>query len=158
MVTSNDDAGKVTKKPAAAKAATQKKAAAKPKAAAAPKPAAARTAPKAAAKPAAASVNKPAASEGESVKKKALYDRVAALSGAKKRDVKVIVEATLAVLGKALSDGEELQLPPLGKLRVSRQKSANGSENLVLRLRRAGGATENKKEHKEGVAPVGEDD
>lgn len=64
---------------------------------------------------------------GPKVRKKDLMDRVAALSGQKRNQAKPVVEATLDALGAALAEGEELDLPPFGKLRVVREKTrANG--------------------------------
>ncbi len=70
------------------------------------------------------------------LKLKGLLDRVVARSGAKKKDAKAVVEATLACLGEALAKGEALNLPELGKARVNRQKGQGGVETLVVRLRR----------------------
>lgn len=75
---------------------------------------------------------------GPIVKKKDLVDRVTAMSGAKKRDVKLIVEATLQVLGDALSKGEELNLPPFGKAKVNRQRDLAQGEMMVVKIRRGG--------------------
>ncbi|WP_116084064.1 HU family DNA-binding protein [Tropicimonas sp. IMCC34011] len=77
---------------------------------------------------------------GATVKKPELIDRVVAQSGVKKRDAKPVVEAMLGVLGEMLSDGREMQVPPLGKLMVGKRKEVSGGEVLNLRLRRTGGA------------------
>jgi DNA-binding protein HU-alpha len=73
------------------------------------------------------------------LKKQELVDRVVKASGAKKKDVKLIMEAALGVLGDALSAGEELNLPPLGKMKVNRQRDEGNAEVLILKLRRGGG-------------------
>ncbi|WP_323005651.1 HU family DNA-binding protein [Pseudorhodobacter sp.] len=73
------------------------------------------------------------------VKKQELVERIVKASGAKKKDVKLIVEAALGVLGDALSAGEELNLPPLGKMKVNRQRDEGNAEILILKLRRGGG-------------------
>ncbi|MGB3313545.1 MAG: HU family DNA-binding protein [Albidovulum sp.] len=70
------------------------------------------------------------------LRKKELFERVVDATGAKKKDVKPIVEATLKALGDALSAGEDLVLPPLGKAKVNRQKDLGSAEMLVIRLRR----------------------
>ena len=70
------------------------------------------------------------------MQKRELFARVAAATDAKKKDVKLIVDATLAILGKALSDGEELNLPPLGKIRIVKARDAGGVEVVTLKLRR----------------------
>ena len=80
-----------------------------------------------------------AAAQGQgtqSVQKRELFARVAAATDAKKKDVKLIVEATLAILGKAISDGEELNLPPLGKVRIVKARDAGAAEVVTLKLRR----------------------
>lgn len=92
------------------------------------------------------------AEKGASLRKKDLIERVAQVSGAKKKDVKAAVEATLQVLGEALARGEALALPPLGKARVSRQKEAGAGEMLVIKLRRGAGAGGAAKAAKEGLA------
>lgn len=73
------------------------------------------------------------------LKKQELVERIVKASGAKKKDVKLIIEATLGVLGDALSAGEELNLPPLGKMKVNRQRDEGNAEILILKLRRGGG-------------------
>lgn len=70
------------------------------------------------------------------LQKKDFVDRVVAASGAKKADARPIIEATLAQLGKALSAGETLAVPPLGRARVSLERDQRGGEIITLRLRR----------------------
>ena len=70
------------------------------------------------------------------MRKPDLIDRGVLRAGVKKKDAKPAVEAARAVLGEALSDGEVLQLPPLGKLRVTRTVEQESGEVLVCKLRR----------------------
>ncbi|MBK4216639.1 DNA-binding protein [Paracoccus caeni] len=70
------------------------------------------------------------------VQKRAFVDRVLAATGAAKADVRPIIEATLDELGRALSAGETLAVPPLGRGRVSIQKNPRGGDVITLRLRR----------------------
>lgn len=74
------------------------------------------------------------ATESE-LKKKELIDLVVARSGGKKRDVKPAVEATLAVLGEMLAEGRDLNLHPMGKLKVTRTKRTENARVLVARIR-----------------------
>jgi Bacterial DNA-binding protein len=85
--------------------------------------------------PEAGSVETAAVSVGQ-VKLKDLIDSVAAKTGGKKPEVKAVVEATLAALGEALATGKALVVPPLGKLRVVKNKGPA----LTLKLRLADGA------------------
>ncbi len=142
------------KKPAAAKAPAARKAPAKPaaaKAASPRKPAVRKPAPVVVPPPTFGEEMKAIATEGAALastaaavvtktlalKKKELVDRVAALSGGKKKSVRDVVEATLSVLGEALEKGEELILPPFGKAKVNRSKDgAAGSKLLTVKLRR----------------------
>ncbi len=84
---------------------------------------------------------RPEAAEGEppaagSVKLKDLLAQVAAATGGKPAAVRPAVDATLAALGEALSAGKSLNLPPLGRLRVTRNRDVAGGAMIQLRLRR----------------------
>lgn len=70
------------------------------------------------------------------IRKKEFIQRVVTESGAKRSDVRLISEAVLKVLGEALSSGEGLVLPPLGRARIARQIDKTGGEVLVIKLRR----------------------
>ena len=69
------------------------------------------------------------------LRKKELFDLVVERSGMKKKDVKPVVEAMLAVLGDAFAEQREMDLQPLGKLRVQRGKELPDGRALVLKLR-----------------------
>ncbi len=69
------------------------------------------------------------------LRKKELIERVVARSGIKKKDAKPTIEAMLAVLGEALSSGEELNLQPLGKVMVKRVKEQPNAKVMVCRIR-----------------------
>ncbi len=69
------------------------------------------------------------------MKKPELIERVMAETGMKKKDVKPVVEAMLTVLGKALTNGEELTVPPLGKLMIKRTKEAANATIVTIKLR-----------------------
>lgn len=122
--------------PRAAKAATGSASATKP--AAAPKPAAGKAASGKSADKASATAK---AADDNTLKKKQLVERVVKLSGAKKRDAKDVVEATLTALGEALAAGQSVNLPPLGRMTINRQKDLASGEVLIVKLRRkpAGG-------------------
>lgn len=82
---------------------------------------------------------------------KDMLDRVVERSGARKAAVRPVLDAVLAELGEALSRGDSLSLPPLGKARVSRSKSEGGAEVIVVKLRRGAGK-------KDEVSPLAPDD
>lgn len=71
------------------------------------------------------------------MRKRDLIDRVVEQSGVKKKDAKPAIEAALAILGEALSNEEQLNLPPLGKIMVNRKKDVDNGEVLVVKLRRS---------------------
>ncbi|MAY31378.1 MAG: DNA-binding protein [Rhodovulum sp.] len=71
------------------------------------------------------------------MRKRDLIDRVVEQSGVKKKDAKPAIEAALAILGEALSNEEQLNLPPLGKIMVNRKKELDNGEVLVVKLRRS---------------------
>ena len=69
------------------------------------------------------------------LKKKELIDLVVARSGIKKKDAKPTVEAILAILGETIARGRELNLQPLGKLRINRSEEKSNARVIVCKLR-----------------------
>ena len=70
------------------------------------------------------------------LKKPEFIDRAVARTDVKKRDAKPAIEAALAVLAEALENGEELNLPPMGKMRVVKTKDiGEGAVVMTLKLR-----------------------
>lgn len=107
--------------------------------------------------PATVAVPEPAAS-AVTLGRKDLLEQVRLASGAKKKDVRTIVEATLALMGDALSRGEVLHLPPFGVARVTRGLDSGGAKSLVVKLRRAKPGEKPGKATKETLAEVDEAD
>lgn len=70
------------------------------------------------------------------LKKTDLLDRIVERTGLKRRDAKTALDATLLELGHALAAGDELRLPPLGKLRVQREKVGANASVYTCKLRR----------------------
>lgn len=70
------------------------------------------------------------------VKRKEMVERIAARSGVKPNQIKNVLDAILQELGDALSNGEVVDLQPLGKIRVNRQKDLPNAEVLICKLRR----------------------
>lgn len=68
------------------------------------------------------------------LKKKDFYERAAGKSGIKKPDAKAAIDATLATLAEALSAGQEVIIPPLGKIKMTREKATKQGRILMLRL------------------------
>lgn len=133
------------KSPAKARAAAKPDSAAKP-----------RVSPPAALSDGAEPVEKAAKSAAPQLKKKDLVQRVvAAMDGRKKGGVKEIVEATLAALGEAVKQGESLNLPPFGRLRVAKQKGEGSDRTTTIRMRGAGEKNA-PKAPKQALAEVGE--
>ena len=73
----------------------------------------------------------------EEMRKEHLLDEVAKRSGAKRKDVKPIVEAMLEVLGEALGEARDINLKPLGKIKVARTKQVANGRVINLRLRQS---------------------
>ena len=86
---------------------------------------------------------------------KDLVERVSNAGDFKKKDVRDIVEATLAELGRALEAGEVLNLPPFGKLRVGRSRDLANGSMMTLKLRRMPAKIGGKKARIEGLADAG---
>lgn len=82
------------------------------------------------------------------MRKKELIDAVVTHSGMKKKDVKPIVESTLEVLAAALAEKRELNLQPLGRVMIRREKQVRNGRVLVAKIRQSDG----------GPGPEGKDD
>lgn len=102
------------------------------KVAMAPKPAPLAKAPT----PKVVTVSEPVVGEPD-LRKKELIDLVVTRSGVKKRDAKPVVEAMLAVLGETLSEGRELNLPPMGKMRINRTEEKTDFRVIICKLRQS---------------------
>jgi len=75
-------------------------------------------------------------SDSQKLKKPAFLDRALQRTDVKKRDAKPAIEAALAEISAALLAGEELVLPPLGKIKVVKEKDVGeGAKVLTLKLR-----------------------
>lgn len=74
---------------------------------------------------------------GPVMRKRELIDAVVAKSGIKKKDAKPVIEAMLHVLGAALQDGRELNLQPMGKVKVNREKKMAEGKVLIAKIRQA---------------------
>ncbi len=79
------------------------------------------------------------AAKGDGLKMKELLTAVTTKTGAKKKDAKDVVDATLAEIAAALKSGKSLNLPPLGNLRVAKTQEKGGATMMVLKLRMGGG-------------------
>lgn len=115
-------APKPASKAAAAKASVAKSAAAK------------------AAKPTLVSSNNldvPVAAVVTELGKKDFLDRVSEAAGVKRGTAKKIVDAVLMELGDTLQRGENVNLPPLGKLSVNRMKEAPNAHIMITKIRRS---------------------
>jgi len=68
------------------------------------------------------------------LRKKDFIDLTIARAGIRKADARTAVEATLVTLAQALAAGQDVVLPPLGKLRVIREKPSKQGRTLMVRL------------------------
>ncbi|MEN8983771.1 MAG: HU family DNA-binding protein [Planktotalea arctica] len=71
------------------------------------------------------------------LKKKELIDTVTERSGIKKKDAKPVIEAMLEVLGETLAEGREMNLQPLGKIKINRTKEVQGGNVLIVKVRQS---------------------
>lgn len=72
---------------------------------------------------------------GPTLRKKELIEAAVEKTGRKKKDVKPIVEAVLAVMGTALGDGRDLNLQPMGNLRVRKSRPLRSGRVLTTKIR-----------------------
>lgn len=79
----------------------------------------------------------PAVVDGEELKKKELIDEVVARSGVRKKFAKPAIEAMIDILGEAISDGREVNLQPLGKIKLQRTKDTSNARITVVKIRQS---------------------
>ncbi|MFK7937947.1 MAG: HU family DNA-binding protein [Roseovarius sp.] len=93
---------------------------------------------------------------GPVLKKQELIEKVVQASGIKKKDAKPVVEAMLEVLGEALADGRELNLQPMGKVKLNRTKETPGARIIIAKIRQSKGVNtgQNDAGFKDGAGPV----
>ena len=75
-------------------------------------------------------------SERNQIKKKDIYDAVTIATGLRKREVREAVDATLAYLHQQLLQGKQVQVPPLGKIKVIEKEESDTIKRryrLILR-------------------------
>jgi nucleoid DNA-binding protein len=69
------------------------------------------------------------------VARKELALRVQKATGAKLKDIQLIMRATLTAMSDALKAGEHLRLPPFGAARVLRQADPDSGQSMRVALR-----------------------
>lgn len=74
---------------------------------------------------------------GPVLRKKELVDTVVTRSGLKKKDVKPVVESMLAVMGEALGDNRELNLPPFGRVVIRKEKKLAKGRVVITKIRQS---------------------
>lgn len=70
------------------------------------------------------------------LRRRDFLERVAENSDFRPNQIKPIMDVVLDELGKALAAGEELNLPPFGKVTVNRTKQTEKADIAVVKLRR----------------------
>lgn len=83
---------------------------------------------------------------GPVMRRKQLVDAVVERSGTKKKIAKPVVEAALHVLAEALADNRELALPPLGRVKIRKERKLANARILTIKLRQSLGADKAKPE------------
>jgi len=69
------------------------------------------------------------------LKKPELIDEVIKRADMRKKFAKPVVEAMLEVLGEALAEGRELNLPPMGKVKLNRMRDGAHARIIVAKIR-----------------------
>jgi len=65
-----------------------------------------------------------------------LLDALSERSPMRRADLKVMMELVLEEMGKLLDDGDEVVLPPLGKIAVKKRVERPGGDMLTIKLKR----------------------
>ncbi len=73
------------------------------------------------------------------IKKKDIYDHVTVTTGLRRREVREAVDATFGYLFECVSAGKDVQMPPLGKIRVITKGEGENQKTLYrLNLQKPG--------------------
>jgi nucleoid DNA-binding protein len=67
--------------------------------------------------------------------KKDIVARAVEISGVKKKDARPSVEAALQVVLAALAEGNEVNVPPYGKIRIVKEKAIKGGKMITAKIR-----------------------
>ncbi|MDZ7711498.1 MAG: HU family DNA-binding protein [Roseovarius sp.] len=91
------------------------------------------------------------------LKRQELLAQVVARSEVKKKFAKPVLEAALALIGEALAEGRDLNLAPMGKVKINRTRQMANGRVMAARIRQnnrrlADGAPGDDTDAKEGVA------
>lgn len=68
-------------------------------------------------------------------KKRDLYLAVIEATDVKKSDVRAVVDATLVALRSAMNDELDLQLPPIGKFKMTKAREQENGKTLQYRVK-----------------------
>ena len=88
------------------------------------------------------------------LKKQELLQKVVTKCDVKKKDAKLVVEAMLDVLGEALADGRDLNLQPLGKVKLNRTKETAAARIMIAKIRQSKAARVRKEFGRSRLAAV----
>ncbi len=87
------------------------------------------------------------------IRKKQIYEQVTVATGLRKREVRESVDATLAYFHQMLSEGHDLQIPPLGKIRcIERGEGENAKMIYKLQLQKPKEDKKDEADAQEGLA------
>ncbi|MBE0452521.1 HU family DNA-binding protein [Roseovarius autotrophicus] len=84
----------------------------------------------------------PAAPARPELKRQELLAEVVKRAEIKKKAARPVLEAALAVIGEALAEGRDLNLAPLGKIRINRMRDLPNGRILIARIRQGAGDAE----------------
>lgn len=79
----------------------------------------------------------PVAEAGPELKKQELLEKLIGRADVQKKLAKPVLDAVLELLGEALAEGRDLNLPPLGKIKVNRVKDMAQARVIVAKIRQS---------------------
>jgi DNA-binding protein HU-alpha len=79
----------------------------------------------------------PIAETGPELKKQELLEKLVDRADVQKKLAKPVLDAVLELLGEALAEGRDLNLPPLGKIKVNRVKDMAQARVIVAKIRQS---------------------
>jgi DNA-binding protein HU-alpha len=78
----------------------------------------------------------------EMMRRKEFLELVVEKSGAKKGDARGVTDAVLAAMAEVLAAGKDMNLPPLGKVKMVKEKQVGARQVLTVRVIIGGGSAD----------------
>ena len=98
----------------------------------------------------------PVTSTAPVLRQRELINSVVERSGVRKKFAKPVVETMIAVLGEAISEGRDMNLQPLGRIKQQRTKDTGNAQIIIAKIRQNKSARSTDHDSKTDIATAAE--